>query len=193
MYGETAAGRAAGLLRDGLSPHVRGNPAPRRPHRRPRGSIPHVRGNLSSNRPGARCLRSIPACTGKPTDRSPGSTPPRVYPRMYGETLGAHFAGCQVYGLSPHVRGNRSADRAAGRRPGSIPACTGKPTAGAWSRYEPEVYPRMYGETGPSARSAAVTRGLSPHVRGNLSASARLATAAGSIPACTGKPVSGVG
>ena len=75
---------------------------------------------------------------------------------------------------------------------GSIPACTGKPVddgaaiIGAW------VYPRMYGETEYPTVQAAALAGLSPHVRGNQGMGIPHLQRGGSIPACTGKPFSGV-
>ena len=52
------------------------------------------------------------------------------------------------------------------------------------------VYPRMYGETAAAAPAVDQPAGLSPHVRGNLSDGNGSGTYSGSIPACTGKPVS---
>ena len=71
----------------GLSPRVRGNPAP------------------ASRR--APFARSIPACAGEPHL----STSPRacssVYPRVCGGTDAAIAVLCQSIGLSPRVRGNQ--------------------------------------------------------------------------------------
>ena len=50
------------------------------------------------------------------------------------------------------------------------------------------VYPRMYGETTMAIRSRPSMKGLSPHVRGNLSCYHHMRLGMGSIPACTGKP-----
>ena len=52
-----------------------------------------------------------------------------------------------------------------------------------------EVYPRMYGETKGRKLGNLVTRGLSPHVRGNHSPGRKRNPRRRSIPACTGKPV----
>ena len=51
------------------------------------------------------------------------------------------------------------------------------------------VYPRMYGETGAQRVRHQLLQGLSPHVRGNRYGSGTADRGAGSIPACTGKPI----
>ena len=107
---------------------------------------------------------------------------------MYGETEGAAIDGLVAMGLSPHVRGNRQAAHDRHHRVGSIPACTGKPWKGRGAPPSAAVYPRMYGETPASANRRCAGSGLSPHVRGNRPRGDRGAGAAGSIPACTGKP-----
>ena len=86
MYGETFRRVLRFKLVQGLSPHVRGNPSFR---------------ERKLSRTG-----SIPACTGKPSSTSTGSAAPRVYPRMYGETLARCARTSLEIGLSPHVRGN---------------------------------------------------------------------------------------
>ena len=111
MYGETTAPAANVIHEGGLSPHVRGNP--------------------SSAKPVNRKLGSIPACTGKPVVDRPGVLLPRVYPRMYGETGSRTWKAEAVNGLSPHVRGNPLEGWVSNIVPGSIPACTGKPSTAA--------------------------------------------------------------
>ena len=46
----------------------------------------------------------------------------------------------------------------------------------------------MYGETAGTALIGTYSLGLSPHVRGNRHQPYQSLLAAGSIPACTGKP-----
>ena len=171
MYGETHRALKHAAKDGGLSPHVRGN----------------------RGRPSLRwfTLGSIPACTGKPICGAAGSSLPTVYPRMYGETLARHFAGSQVYGLSPHVRGNPCRLCLSLSESGSIPACTGKPVNASSGSPSGRVYPRMYGETSRADARGAAGNGLSPHVRGNPYSSPASHGAPGSIPACTGKPAAG--
>ena len=127
MYGETYWEAGNALQVAGLSPHVRGN--------HPRGS-----GVLPDG-------GSIPACTGKPWTRRWCGRNRRVYPRMYGETIGTASRLGTGEGLSPHVRGNPGGYRHQPDPHGSIPACTGKPAARSRSAAAAAVYPRMYGET----------------------------------------------
>ena len=173
-------------------PRMYGETADRRRRRNHgRGLSPHVRGNHES---GARVLRtggSIPACTGKPPPGSAATMPLWVYPRMYGETNFLALAYCHNAGLSPHVRGNRWHARGMVVYPGSIPACTGKPSPAFRFPSRWRVYPRMYGETAPAATPPIDDSGLSPHVRGNHHPTHSEWHAAGSIPACTGKPEGG--
>ena len=131
MYGETTRTFCPQTWSSGLSPHVRGNqPAPWRPQP---------------------WQGSIPACTGKPLVVTLPRGQQSVYPRMYGETPSRrHTLTCR-YGLSPYVRGNRPGVDPNGRSLGSIPACTGKPRVERQPYRQPQVYPRMYGETSESA------------------------------------------
>ena len=168
MYGETQGAPAEQPARAGLSPHVRGNRLTMR-------ILPACKG-------------SIPACTGKPDTAVPPASPAAVYPRMYGETTNRVLPFRYGDGLSPHVRGNPTALRAAHPQAGSIPACTGKPDANQQIPDGGRVYPRMYGETTEEPGDGGDVGGLSPHVRGNRRSEGLRDLRRGSIPACTGKP-----
>ena len=72
----------------------------------------------------------------------------RVYPRVYGETATVPAKLADGMGLSPRVRGNHPLLLHATALPGSIPACTGKPSASPLAVRSIQVYPRVYGETG---------------------------------------------
>ena len=168
MYGETIHSSKVRPHPSGLSPHVRGNPVIPPPHEP--------------------SLRSIPACTGKPGGWSARDGCRKVYPRMYGETYLVRRYRAVGRGLSPHVRGNHPHRRKLPGLPGSIPACTGKPTSKAPLLLIDRVYPRMYGETSGNHDSRGASSGLSPHVRGNRSSVEAVASYLRSIPACTGKP-----
>ena len=168
MYGGTWPRRVRHRASSGLSPRVRGNPLP---------------GECA---PGP--ARSIPACTGEPRTRSPRAKRFRVYPRVYGGTSTASSAGTRRRGLSPRVRGNRAGPRLPGRRPGSIPACTGEPSSGSGRPCRTGVYPRVYGGTLTFGRQLRMANGLSPRVRGNQGPAAIPGAISGSIPACTGEP-----
>ena len=168
VYGETSAPPDPIMLREGLSPRVRGN-------RRARPAIPEQRG-------------SIPACTGKPSVDRRAASRATVYPRVYGETSVKSAGWMALTGLSPRVRGNlrETVTEWTGSR--SIPACTGKPRFLIPRKTPYRVYPRVYGETDLGARHIYRPWGLSPRVRGNRDPGARPDARRGSIPACTGKP-----
>ena len=129
MYGETVVSLPGVSATVGLSPHVRGNPWPSGRAYDISGLSPHVRGNPRRPHRRSSRRRSIPACTGKPRTIRSAASATQVYPRMYGETSIAAAVLQLCKGLSPHVRGNPRRPSAGAGRPGSIPACTGKPIA----------------------------------------------------------------
>ena len=158
---------------------------------RTRGLSPRVRGNRRYAGVSLVAPRSIPACAGEPPPRSRRLRRSRVYPRVCGGTLNDACPQSIRTGLSPRVRGNRSAARPAVPRPGSIPACAGEPAAPTCSTAPSTVYPRVCGGTLDVAFVAASGWGLSPRVRGNRAALDRGRLRDGSIPACAGEPGGG--
>ena len=168
MCGEAATGAPAAGDLQGPSPRVRGSPP------RPTGS-----------RPGR---GSIPACAGKPSRRRLRRRRSRVHPRVCGEARIARSTGGHVTGPSPRVRGSLTVARPAGLRPGSIPACAGKP--GAWARWRrpSRVHPRVCGEAAALDAQRVGEPGPSPRVRGSLIQLRHRVQRRGSIPACAGKP-----
>ena len=152
------------------------------------GPSPRVRGSLRAGRRQRRRKGSIPACAGKPGAPECRCRSGRVHPRVCGEASScrAPVRGCR--GPSPRVRGSRASAGAGGVRPGSIPACAGKPRSGPATPGVPRVHPRVCGEAAPAAGSPARARGPSPRVRGSPRASRPWMTRMGSIPACAGKP-----
>ena len=91
----------------GLSPRVRGNPAPR-----------------SSARKNS---RSIPACAGEPAPKERKVGMATVYPRVCGGTGISVGIILNIGGLSPRVRGNPIYPSDSGSQERSIPACAGEP------------------------------------------------------------------
>ena len=153
---------------EGLSPRVRGNPM----------SVRHHTGGL----------RSIPACAGEPRTPAITTSTTTVYPRVCGGTDFALLETAAAIGLSPRVRGNRSARRPVSPWPGSIPACAGEPLIYAVPLPHEQVYPRVCGGTAGRHRDSWPWTGLSPRVRGNRSFTRYLYHTNRSIPACAGEP-----
>ena len=91
----------------GLSPRLRGNPAPGRRRAIRRGTIP--------------------APAGKPGERRPPVSIWRDYPRACGETGPGKSHRKGITGLSPRLRGNPMPGAAGSRVLGTIPAPAGKP------------------------------------------------------------------
>ena len=152
----------------GLSPRVRGNPAPplRWYHK----------------------LRSIPACAGEPGPAASSAGRIRVYPRVCGGTCGGVSMWADSPGLSPRVRGNQRSKFPSIECLRSIPACAGEPAPRGYCNRGCTVYPRVCGGTSPGASSGLAVCGLSPRVRGNLRRAHHPAWQRGSIPACAGEP-----
>ena len=168
VYGESMRHGAEVLIDPGLSPRVRGIP--------------------SMSQPITSQPRSIPACTGNPGSPGRQTLYPRVYPRVYGESLRPSDQLPQLSGLSPRVRGIHRRYVRRSNYPGSIPACTGNPRRGVGAGRRRRVYPRVYGESVTEDRPRAKAAGLSPRVRGIPSGRPAPAGRARSIPACTGNP-----
>ena len=170
VYGESAYALGCGRSPGGLSPRVRGIRL-----RRTRGCSPR---------------RSIPACTGNPLGGAVEGVLVEVYPRVYGESKCGRDGPKPGLGLSPRVRGIRTAMQDLIRRVGSIPACTGNPLLASRRCRRGTVYPRVYGESHWALFRAFGAVGLSPRVRGIPPPSAAGGGIVGSIPACTGNPQS---
>ena len=131
------------------------------------GLSPRVRGNRSKRLGLSLRTRSIPACAGEPLPSLAMMLAMWVYPRVCGGTGPGDAEVDHVAGLSPRVRGNHNQHSAAGRRPGSIPACAGEPSIYGGGIAMLGVYPRVCGGTPPWRGMVSLPVGLSPRVRGN--------------------------
>ena len=162
------AGRPTPRSRPGVYPRVCGGTTWGYDRATPNGGLsPRVRGNRHRIRGGPDVHGSIPACAGEPWHSWSGTSPGRVYPRVCGGT-DSRTRGCQrSWGLSPRVRGNRSASLKASSRRGSIPACAGEPRTASAPSSASQVYPRVCGGTRLEAELLQLLLGLSPRVRGN--------------------------
>ena len=155
---------------------------------RHQGLSPRVRGNLDDAGDYHRLTGSIPACAGEPDALPEQSLALGVYPRVCGGTSDWVERTDWTPGLSPRVRGNRSARRAARAWAGSIPACAGEPGRHRAAQPGSGVYPRVCGGTVGRLDVGDRRQGLSPRVRGNRLAMVRTRLSMGSIPACAGEP-----
>ena len=163
---------------------VRGNRPPV-----PRGGLsPRVRGNLFSPTAFDHLPRSIPARAGEPTGWASVHPLNRVYPRACGGTYIEMVKDYQGMGLSPRVRGNRSAHQWRHRRRRSIPARAGEPCLSTMLASVLTVYPRACGGTALRQYRSTSWRGLSPRVRGNLLNVRGSGRRIRSIPARAGEP-----
>ena len=152
------------------------------------GLSPRVRGNRTLARAHLASQRSIPACAGEPREKREADGRSWVYPRVCGGTSRLYRLGRAVSGLSPRVRGNRTAKAPTFGRLGSIPACAGEPCLQCVTGSPGKVYPRVCGGTLTCPSSGMTTSGLSPRVRGNRSRPAGCVERFRSIPACAGEP-----
>ena len=152
----------------GLSPRVRGNPG-------------KIEGIL-------RIEGTIPACAGEPRPQKRCRGPRRDYPRVCGGTRQAGVDVATFEGLSPRVRGNRSASGVQQKLWGTIPACAGEPTGKMPALGTIRDYPRVCGGTISPSPIGRAAKGLSPRVRGNPEGDLAHSPLAGTIPACAGEP-----
>ena len=90
-------------------------------------------------------------------------------------------------GLSPRVRGKRSAESVAIDSARSIPACAGETRTARRNHNSSRVYPRVCGGNDIVNADIGYTSGLSPRVRGKPRPSAPGPAGRGSIPACAGE------
>ena len=175
--------------RDAVHPRVCGEALPlRRPAPRRPGPSPRVRGSHHGEAARRRGARSIPACAGKPLRRPRLDRLGLVHPRVCGEAIGGLLGMLEVRGPSPRVRGSHRETRRRRGRPGSIPACAGKPSAPMMRSATARVHPRVCGEAPSCCRSSPRAEGPSPRVRGSPSPWLSAPASQGSIPACAGKP-----
>ena len=155
---------------------------------RRRGLSPRVRGNLNRVGDYRKRQRSIPARAGEPGSACALRRHTWVYPRACGGTHHRPDQEGSRGGLSPRVRGNPNVECIASPRKRSIPARAGEPYSGCKAHSRPRVYPRACGGTPTVGTNPPAAGGLSPRVRGNLSASASASGRVGSIPARAGEP-----
>ena len=152
------------------------------------GLSPRVRGNLGGGASELGGFGSIPASAGEPTAPTDHARRHGVYPRECGGTRVRADTRAAARGLSPRVRGNRSAGALRRMPSGSIPASAGEPRRW-WARTRRRwVYPRECGGTASVMPSSSSRSGLSPRVRGNPAKGVLGAEAGGSIPASAGEP-----
>ena len=119
------------------------------------GLSPRVRGNPKMELGSISPFRSIPACAGEPPVATPQLGAGQVYPRVCGGTGRCRNPSCAAPGLSPRVRGNRSASSLAPTGIRSIPACAGEPAGVARRHSARWVYPRVCGGTPPARQHGA--------------------------------------
>ena len=111
------------------------------------GLSPRMRGNLIAGPRRYDVHRSIPAYAGEPSRPCAPQPPSGVYPRVCGGTWACMGSVSGIGGLSPRMRGNHPATRAAGLRRRSIPAYAGEPHFQSARRFAISVYPRVCGGT----------------------------------------------
>ena len=149
VCGGTEREWAAGLPGDGLSPRVRGNPAP--PAQPPVcwRSIPACAGEPMPDDLTALCVEVYPRVCGGTTNyvRPRPSSSEEVYPRVCGGTDMREGEKPTHGGLSPRVRGNRDIATKQAYTDGSIPACAGEPHVPLDVVVDVGVYPRVCGGT----------------------------------------------
>ena len=111
------------------------------------------------------------------------------YPRGCGDTDARRQSAVGGSGLSPRVRGHRSAGTGRGRAARTIPAGAGTPGLSHFSCRRLGDYPRGCGDTSSTMSKLPEVTGLSPRVRGHPKRELRDQLLQGTIPAGAGTPV----
>ena len=121
--------------------HHRPNPSPVT-----KGSSPRIRGELVDAVQVAGVDGIIPANTGRIRRPSQWIAGVRDHPREYGENAIRIPLAIASRGSSPRIRGEYYHDHPKPRRPGIIPANTGRIVSGLIDKVDDRDHPREYGE-----------------------------------------------
>ena len=151
------------------------------------GSSPLVRGKPGQrNRAGDEC-RIIPACAGQTSTETSGSYFLSDHPRLCGANMPEPGTELCLGGSSPLVRGKpvgRGHDDLLVR---IIPACAGQTARSRLNTDASADHPRLCGANSRVHRTAGVTGGSSPLVRGKLVVEGQRVVDGRIIPACAGQ------
>ena len=130
--------------------------------------------------------RFIPAYTGNGFLIMRTSPVWPVYPRVYGERSSEQKPRDLLDGLSPRIRGTGEQAKEKTQQSRFIPAYTGNGDFGGFAHGVASVYPRVYGERGSQRETDHGMHGLSPRIRGTVSALQAHRSSSRFIPAYTG-------
>ena len=150
------------------------------------GSSPRMRG---AHPDPVRCraaLGIIPAYAGSTATRSTSCPTAWDHPRVCGEHTSTLSAWTIVLGSSPRMRGARTPQRDARRRPRIIPAYAGSTSRPARRRTAPRDHPRVCGEHSGQSDALSRSKGSSPRMRGARRAHERRSPKGRIIPAYAG-------
>ena len=151
------------------------------------GPSPRIRGKCSTPPNTADEPGTIPANTGKIGSGSPLPARPGDHPREYGENATTAANSGVEGGPSPRIRGKYRSARRQTRRLGTIPANTGKISAGVSTGVAGWDHPREYGENTAVGGCVGQDVGPSPRIRGKYGFPCDSDLLQGTIPANTGR------
>ena len=152
------------------------------------GLSPRLRGNRHTGPAIRTPSRSIPAPAGEPSRNVLRALHHQVYPRACGGTRSTATPTNPAWGLSPRLRGNRSATLSSSGVMRSIPAPAGEPGRRPQRHSVSGVYPRACGGTNFTGNIPGQGEGLSPRLRGNPGQLFARRHNVRSIPAPAGEP-----
>ena len=128
----------------------------------------------------------IPAYAGSTRRGARRRSPGWDHPRVCGEHTSTLSAWTIVLGSSPRMRGARTPQRDARRRPRIIPAYAGSTSRPARRRTAPRDHPRVCGEHSGQSDALSRSKGSSPRMRGARRAHERRSPKGRIIPAYAG-------
>ena len=152
------------------------------------GLSPRVRGHQTATLKQCAKQGTIPAGAGTPGTTRRGENRLWDYPRGCGDTSMSRAARISPAGLSPRVRGHRTAFDVGFLAGGTIPAGAGTPQQAIGSATQIGDYPRGCGDTLALESVYVALQGLSPRVRGHHRRLANRSLPVGTIPAGAGTP-----
>jgi len=152
------------------------------------GLSPRVRGHREEAERAKMRIGTIPAGAGTPVLQVGRQARHRDYPRGCGDTSMSRAARISPAGLSPRVRGHRTAFDVGFLAGGTIPAGAGTPQQAIGSATQIGDYPRGCGDTLALESVYVALQGLSPRVRGHHRRLANRSLPVGTIPAGAGTP-----
>ena len=152
-----------------------------------KGSPPRVRGEVRHPAQAVFVPRITPACAGRSLIPNSDRISLKDHPRVCGEKARDSFGYVARRGSPPRVRGEACTFIQGRKEDGITPACAGRRFRQKAMAIPCKDHPRVCGEKTTRTRSACMSVGSPPRVRGEASAMPVSARSSRITPACAGR------